>query len=257
MAFADDTVILSSSENWENTINSMNNYLYTASTWFKTNKLTINMEKTVFIPFSNYIDTIPKIICISIDGVDIKQVDSTKYLGIIIDRHLRWNEHTKFIINKTKYLLFIFSKLTWLYDTHTLMIIYYALFHSIITYGIIAWGGSNFIHIGILQHLQNRIIKIIKRNKFTIANYPLNIENSFNLACISHHYYELNIRFKQSKSITRRKMICAPKTFLKVSDKSSIITATRLFNSLPIQYKQLDFSKAKIKKLLKKWILTI
>ena len=53
---------------------------------------------------------------------------------------MRWNEHTEYTYNKTKYLIFMFYKLAKLITTGTLMMIYYALFHSIISYGIIAWG---------------------------------------------------------------------------------------------------------------------
>ena len=86
-----------------------------------------------------------KLICIykfTLVTTKINRVGSTKYLGIIFDNNMRWNEHMEYIYNKTKYLIFIFYKLAKLMTTGTLRMIYYALFHSIISYGIIAWGDA-------------------------------------------------------------------------------------------------------------------
>ena len=60
----------------------------------------------------------------------------------------------------------------------TLKTIYYAFFHSIINYGIIAWGGDCDNNIKMIQKAQNRILKIISKNKF-IENIPMNLKQLF------------------------------------------------------------------------------
>ena len=42
----------------------------------------------------------------------------------------------------------------------TLRMIYYAYFHSIINYGIIAWGGVYNSNLDLLRNLQTRILKM-------------------------------------------------------------------------------------------------
>ena len=66
---------------------------------------------------------------------------SIKYFGIIFDYNVKWDKHIQYLIKKTKYLVFIFSKLANVMQKNTLLIRYYAFFNSIVSYGIIGWGG--------------------------------------------------------------------------------------------------------------------
>ena len=45
-------------------------------------------------------------------------------------------------------------------DTKILMIIYYAFFHSLVSYGIIAWDGADN-NGKLIQSIQNKIMKIV------------------------------------------------------------------------------------------------
>ena len=63
--------------------------------------------------------------------------------------------------------------------TDTLMMIYYAFFHSMISYGIIAWAGAYNNTRDLLQNLQKRILKIIDKNNFIEQNFPMNLEQMF------------------------------------------------------------------------------
>ena len=120
----------------------MNNYLNYVNRWLAWNKLTLNVEKSVYMPFGNYRDSIPDILTVKINNKQINRVESFKYLGIIFYSNVRWDKHIESTIKKTKYLVFIFSKLSKIMQTKTLMVMYYALFNSIISYEIIASGGG-------------------------------------------------------------------------------------------------------------------
>ena len=95
--------------------------------WLFINKLTLNLNKTVYITFGNYYDSVPKITCIKINDITISRVSNCKYLGIILDQRMKWQEHIKSLVNKTKYLIFIFAKLTELLSYKMLLAIYYGL----------------------------------------------------------------------------------------------------------------------------------
>ena len=97
----------------------MNETLHNISKWLAHNKLFLNTEKTVYIEFGNQVDSILKNLHISMQGT-IRRVKRTKYLGIIFDSHMRWNEHIEYIYNKTKYLIFIFYKLSKIMTADTL-----------------------------------------------------------------------------------------------------------------------------------------
>lgn len=52
----------------------MNMYLDKIEIWLALNKLLLNMDKTIFIAFGNYCDSIPRNIDIQINGKSIKRV---------------------------------------------------------------------------------------------------------------------------------------------------------------------------------------
>ena len=63
--------------------------------------------------------------------------------------------------------------------TDTLRMIYYALFPSIISYGILAWGDAYTNSKSLLDRLQKRLLKIINKDKFTIDKNPMSLDQIF------------------------------------------------------------------------------
>lgn len=120
----------------------MNAYLQHMSNWLALNKLSLNIKESLYITFGNYCGSVPDTLNIKIQNQIIKRVHGCKYLGIYFDINMKWDGHIEYIINKNKYFLFIFTKLKKIMETKTLMIMYYVIFHSLINYGIIAWGGA-------------------------------------------------------------------------------------------------------------------
>ena len=94
------------------------------------------------MPFFNRIDRSPNSVEVLINGNLLKCVITTKYLGLIIDSNMKWKNHIKKTVSRTRYLLFIFYKLSKILETEPLLKIYYGLFDSIAKYGIIAWGSA-------------------------------------------------------------------------------------------------------------------
>jgi len=79
-----------------------NQELKATTDWFKANKLSLNLTKTNFILFRSNKKLIPpSTINISVDGVNIPQVNTSKFLGVHMDQHLKWNIHID-EINKKK-----------------------------------------------------------------------------------------------------------------------------------------------------------
>jgi hypothetical protein len=66
------------------------------SKWFTSNKLVLNLDKTNIIKFiTNHHSMILKI------GYDEKYIEesmNTKFLGLQIDNHLNWKNHTDLMI---------------------------------------------------------------------------------------------------------------------------------------------------------------
>ena len=96
--FADDTNILFSHEDPVQLEKLINTELKEISNWFKLNKLSLNIDKTNFMIFKNKYNNKPTPdFKIEIDNKHIEQVDTTKFLGILIDNNLTWKAHTSHI----------------------------------------------------------------------------------------------------------------------------------------------------------------
>ena len=68
----------------------LNNELKKVSKWLETNKLTLNMKKIQVLLFKARNTKTEEPLKIKINNKEIKQVDSTKFLGITIDSKLTW-----------------------------------------------------------------------------------------------------------------------------------------------------------------------
>ena len=65
---------------------------------------------------------------IQINGLNVSRVFNTKFLGIIIDHRLNWNEHIHHIKSKLSKSIGIISKAKKYLNTETLLTLYYSFF---------------------------------------------------------------------------------------------------------------------------------
>ena len=163
--FADDTTIYKTHSDPRFLEWSVNEDLKLVADWFKANKLTLNLKKTVCMFFDHKSKSTTKI-NIHIDGESIPQVSNTKFLGIFVDNKLNWKKQLDHLIRKIKCntkLLQINCKFV---SKHVEKILYYSQIFSHISYGIGIWGNHiSKQQIDILQKLQNKCIHLICRKK--------------------------------------------------------------------------------------------
>ena len=103
LMFADDTNLFLTHKNIDTLFNSMNVELANVSTWFKSNKLSLNVDKTkwfLFHPLSKrqlLPQTLPNLL---IENIHIKREHVTKFLGVFIDESLSWKQHVDIVTSK-------------------------------------------------------------------------------------------------------------------------------------------------------------
>lgn len=179
ISFADDTAILYSADSWyelkEIILEDFGKFI----NWFKENKLTLNKEKTVYLPFTSYYNNLPNLGNLNIDGeITIPEAESVRYLGIILDRHFRWNIHIESITRKIRPFLSRLKYLKSFLSIGQLKKVYFALVESQLTYGIISWGGINDCHLSSLETLQKWILRIIYNRNINYSSERLFIDSS-------------------------------------------------------------------------------
>lgn len=85
--------------------------------------------------------------------------DSVKFLGVMVDPKLSWEQHINYICGKLAKNLFVLRNLSNLVNVNVLLLAYHALISSHMTYAIIIWGHSS--HTYRVFKIQRRAIRAI------------------------------------------------------------------------------------------------
>lgn len=173
VSFADDTAIHYKADTWYDLKHKVENDFTHIQNWFQVNKLTLNLDKTKFLPFSSYSSEPIGHLEISPE-VKIPEAKFIKYLGIMIDVNLKWDQHIEHVVKKLRGLLskFRYMKKYLNSSTHLIML-FNALVQSQINYGILGWGGVYDVHLRKLNIMQKWIVRIIHGKKITYPSEPL------------------------------------------------------------------------------------
>ena len=89
----------------------------------------------------------------------ILNVNSTKFLGVVIDSSLSWKDRTSDLTSKLNKACFAIRAIKPVMSSNVLRTVYFYYFQSIMSYGIIFWGNPQ-ISKNIFK-IQKRILRII------------------------------------------------------------------------------------------------
>ena len=134
------------------------------TSWFRINKLTLNLDKTVCLLFQKHGQD--RKVEIQVGEMIIKNTKETKFLGMWIDEQLRWNTHIQKLILKITRNMNLLRYNQHMMPTHTKKLIYHSHIASHIQYGLILWGNNaSEEQMTKLQKLQNKCLKYILPHK--------------------------------------------------------------------------------------------
>ena len=139
--FADDTSIVTSNSNLEDFNNNVNFVMMELINWFWGNLLTLNYDKTHFLQFLTKKNEIK--LQITASNTIITNVNSTKFLGLVIDGALSWRDHIIEVTSKLNRACYDIRMLKPLIPQNMLRMIYFSYVHSVMSYRIIFWGNSH------------------------------------------------------------------------------------------------------------------
>lgn len=222
--------------------------------WLISNQLTLNLDKSLYLAYGSYSNSVPVTTNVHVDKYELKRVYVAKYLGVLIDSKMSWDARIQNVIKKTKYLLFVLWKLSHFMPAQVLTMIFHALFGSIANYGLLAWGGAYSNALSPLENLQKRMWRIIQRKDNSVANV-IQLRDMFNIESIVHYFAELHDQYTKSTSITRRKILPLPRINTTSFFKNSRIVAIKFFNELPESLKKANVTRVVLKKHVKDHLL--
>ena len=124
----------------------MNTELNKFNDWFKANKLSLNVGKTKFTLFhkASQSDNIPlRLPTIKMNNLVVKQKDSLKFLGVLIDETLSWKNHISVLESKIASAIGLLYRSRSFLNLSSRLLFYNSFVHSHLSYANIAWGSTH------------------------------------------------------------------------------------------------------------------
>ena len=178
LLFADDTTLQLSSNNINNLFTVANEELQKVSLWFQSNKLTLNVLKTRYAIFRS------KNMILPAEGLTLKMGNETierigdnmpennfKFLGHVIDEHLSWANHIRYVQNKISSGNYLLASAKNFLPTSVRLTLFNTLIRPHLEYGILAWGGVGVSKLKPIITIQKKAIR-------NVAGKPRNSHTS-------------------------------------------------------------------------------
>jgi len=178
--FADDTTILYSHDDIASKIDVINKELEEVTQWFKANKLSVNAGKTNYMLMgtrhgnSKYVtSSADKNITIELDNTKLQRVNSTKFLGVIIDENLTWKNHIDGISKTIARNIGVLNKLKHSIPERILYSLYCTLILPYVNYSVLVWGNTYQSYMDKIFKLQKWAVRTVSNSHYRSHSAPL------------------------------------------------------------------------------------
>nr|CAI5842028.1 unnamed protein product [Callosobruchus analis] len=245
-SYADDTTLVSTDPKLAQLHVNMECLEQKAERWFSNSNLKLNMNKTQKIVFSS--------------DAQYTSGNTVKTLGIVLDDRLSWKPHTTDLRNTLSCAVFALRRLSKLVGQEILLTVYYAIFHSRMSYGITLWGNSTgAVEIFKIQKKAVRIVSGIgyrdscRKHFVSLRIMPLpTLFMYYQLLETHKHRAEFEKNMSYHNYLTRTRTQLRDRRFRLARSAENSINI-KLYNHLPNSFKNL--SCYDFKKSLKRYLL--
>jgi hypothetical protein len=125
--YADDTSVLLTADNEAELKNKINYTLDYMTGWFSANGLVLNMDKTNIMKFTPR-NRQNKNFQIIYQNRQLIGINSTKFIGLKLDKNINWKNHIQKILPKLSSACFVIRRLCPSCNINTLKMIYFVIF---------------------------------------------------------------------------------------------------------------------------------
>ena len=98
---------------------------------------------------------------ITIDNVESDNVSKTKFLDVIINENLTWEDRIALVKTKVSKNIGVIRKIRNNLPRNTLLLLYYTLIHPYLNYCNITWACHDNVHTQSLYRLQKETIRLV------------------------------------------------------------------------------------------------
>ena len=159
LLFADDTVIFLKSDTIQELQHIIDKETVYICNWLRMNKLTLNTQKTLYQLYSNRNNSVD--LKIKLNGAEIKQVETVKYLGVYVDSSLKWSAHLNHLSLTLSRNIGVINRVKHFLNKQSLLLLYNALLLPYINYCCLVWGFTYPTYLNKIEILQKRAVRII------------------------------------------------------------------------------------------------
>lgn len=188
LMYADDTAALRVSKKVKHAIGKLQEDIGEIEKWFNTNGLEINSNKSelvIFISENSTEKEEAKASKIYINGQEISSVKEVRYLGVIIDKQLKWEKQIKNTIKKLRGLMPLIGKIRDKLSEEDKKMIYHTIIESRLQFGIECWGKASKSRLTAIQRTQNNMLRILykrgRRENIDDLYDSLNVRDCYTL----------------------------------------------------------------------------
>jgi len=162
--YADDTAILATSRKPTLLVGYQESYLNDLQWWLSECKIAINISKSTAIIFARAGRRFIQPRTVTLFGEPIQWVDTTRYLGVTLDKRLTWSPHVDQIRKKTAQRMDMLDPLlnrkTDL-SVRNGVLLYKQLIRPMMDYACPAWRSASRTHVRRLQVLQFKVFALL------------------------------------------------------------------------------------------------
>ena len=217
------------------------------SEWLIANKLTLNVSKSNFVIFHPPQKKIHTNITLYINDEKLEEKQFTKYLGVLIDKHLTWKQYIHYVNLKISRGIGLLAKLRHFVPQNILRTLYYAFIQPHVDYGLLNWGCANKTALNPIRLSIKKAVRIMafeekydKVNKKYVSTRPL--FHKFNVLNFDNHC-KLTIGKFMSEISQNLHPAFIQCLFTKVSEKHQIMTRSSSLNKYSLPHARTNFRK--------------
>lgn len=213
----------------------------------------LNLDKTQTIKFGSYGGEFTDLLLDTSERVALG--DCVKFLGVYIDKNLRWTTHIEFLLKKLRKYCYLMWSLAQQAPRQVVLTVYYAYVYSSLNYCIEFWGGSS--HLDQLLRFQKRCLRLIAGVGSRDSCVPifrslgiLTVVDMYILACgtfVKRHPSLFERDVLEHGYETRNRQLLVPRTTgLQVYRSNSRSAMIRIFNRIPDWIKNLPIKRFRV-----------
>ena len=160
LSYADDTAILFRGDDIAHLQLKVNTLMMQINSWFNANFLSLNVSKTYTQHYTTR--SLDFNLEVKINNILVKENDNIRYLGVLIDKSLKFTKHIDHISNIVGRNIGIISRIRFCIDKRTTHLLYNSLILPYLNYCCMIWGSNYNSQLIRLVILQKRAVRLIE-----------------------------------------------------------------------------------------------